>query len=317
VDSRISSTLVSKNNQAIKKAKHSIKDLERLSGVKAHTIRIWEQRYNLLSPSRTETNIRFYTDNDLKLLLNIAQLINSGAKISHLSRLTEKEIENRIHAIEENPLSSNQYFNTQIDNLIIAMSALNDHLFEDTIKLSSQRYGFEKTMIELIIPFLNKVGLMWRTGEIGVIQEHFISNLIRQKILVAIDGIPKLENIQDETYLLFLPEGELHEMGLLFSNYLLKSKGKKVIYLGQAVPLEDVTKFCHEFQPKYLLTFFTATYKIEVVENYLLDLLEIAPEINLLIAGNQLKETFFENNNRIRFLKNPGDLNNVIENGMI
>ena len=313
MDYRATNESVSKTSSALNKAKYSIKDLERLSGVKAHTIRIWEQRYNLLSPTRTDTNIRLYNDVELKQLLNIASLIKSGFKISHLSKLTIAEISDKINQTIEHPVFEDQYLNAQTDNLVIAMLDLNDQLFESTIRDASNKFGFEKTMLYVIIPFLSKVGIMWRTGEVGVIQEHFISNLIRRKMIVAIDEVSAIETTSDDVYLLFLPEGELHELGLLFSNYLIKSKGKRIIYLGQTVPFDDVVKFCTEFNPKYLLTFFTAAYSPETIENYLLDLIHHAPETNLLIAGNQLKEISFKKNDKIRLLGSPNDLLQVLE----
>jgi MerR family transcriptional regulator, light-induced transcriptional regulator len=304
---------ISGNNESPLKAKYSIKDLERLSGIKAHTIRIWEQRYNLLSPSRTDTNIRLYTDAELKLLLNVASLLKSGCKISHLSKMSNAEISEKISLILKQPSSEDQYLVTQSDNLIIAMLELNDKLFDSVIKESSIKYGFEKTMLHVIIPFLYKVGIMWRTGEVGVIQEHFISNLIRRKMILAIEEVGNKKNTSEETFLLFLPEGELHELGLLFSHYLIKSNGRKVIYLGQTVPIEDVIKFCKEFNPKYLLTFFTAAYNPETIEKYLLELANNSNNTTLLVAGNQLKEVSFQHSDRVLLLNTPQDLIRVLE----
>jgi DNA-binding transcriptional MerR regulator len=313
VDYQLAKDSVSIANATFNRAKYSIKDLERLSGIKAHTIRIWEQRYNLLSPVRTDTNIRLYTDTELKQLLNIASLIKVGGKISHLSKLTNSEIAEKISHTLEKPTNEDVYFNSQADNLVIAMLDLNDQLFESTICNASKKFGFEKTMIHVIIPFLSKVGIMWRTGEVGVIQEHFISNLIRRKMIVAIDEVSSLENTSDDLYLLFLPEGELHELGLLFSNYLIKSKGKRIIYLGQTVPFDDVIKFCEQFNPQYLLTFFTAAYSSETIENYILDLLKNTNETTLLIAGNQLKERPVLEMERVFTLTCPNDLVKVLE----
>ena len=313
MDYLLANDSVSGANATFNKAKYSIKDLERLSGIKAHTIRIWEQRYNLLSPVRTDTNIRLYTDTELKQLLNIASLIKVGGKISHLSKLTNAEIAEKISHTLEKPTNEDVYLNSQADNLVIAMVDLNDQLFEATISAASKKFGFEKTMIHVIIPFLSKVGIMWRTGEVGVIQEHFISNLIRRKMIVAIDEVSNIQNTSDDLYLLFLPEGELHELGLLFSNYLIKSKGKRIIYLGQTVPFDDVIKFCKEFNPKYLLTFFTAAYSAETIENYILDLIKNTNETTLLIAGNQLKERPVLEMDRVISLSCPQDLVAVLE----
>ena len=230
-------------------SKYSIKDLERLSGIKAHTIRIWEQRYNLVSPDRTDSNIRLYNDDELKHILNIASLVKAGSKISHVVKLEKQEITKRIQELVANPVNVDAFFATQTDNLVIAMLDLDDSKFEKVINTSNLKYGFEETMLNVIIPFLQKVGIMWRTGEANIIQEHFISNLIRKKALVAIDGYSGTAAPDAEQWLLFLPEGELHEIGLLFSKYLLKVRGKKVMYFGQTVPVEDIINYCKEYKP--------------------------------------------------------------------
>jgi DNA-binding transcriptional MerR regulator len=273
----------------IGQGKYSIKDLERLSGVKAHTIRIWEQRYNLLVPERTDTNIRLYNDKELKQLLNIALLINQGSKISHISKLSESQICEKIHQLSLNPTHQDQFFQIQINELVLAMLEFKDSKFDKVISTCTLKYGFESTMMNVLIPFLHKIGVMWRTGEANIVQEHFISNLIRRKILVAIDGFIDTEKEDAETYLLYLPENELHEIGLLFGKYLLKVRGKNVIYLGQNVPFEDVVYFCRNHQPKYVLTFFTAAYAIDTIKTYLSSLSsEIAQFSTILIAGPQL-----------------------------
>lgn len=272
----------------IGQGKYSIKDLERLSGIKAHTIRIWEQRYNLLAPERTDTNIRLYNDRELKQLLNIALLINQGSKISHISKLSEEEICDKIHQISLNPEHQDQFFQVQINELVLAMIEFKDSKFDKVISTCTLKYGFESTMINVLIPFLHKVGVMWRTGEANIVQEHFISNLIRRKIIVAIDGYVGTESEDSDTYLLFLPENELHEVGLLFGKYLLKVRGKNVIYLGQNVPFEDVVHFCKNFNPTYLLTFFTAAYAADTIKSYIHNLSEQVGNTKILIAGPQL-----------------------------
>lgn len=272
----------------IGQVKYSIKDLERLSGVKAHTIRIWEQRYNLLIPERTGTNIRLYNDKELKQLLNIALLINQGGKISHLCKMSEQQICDQINQISQNPPHQDHFFQIQVNELVIAMLEFDDIKFDKVIANCTLRYGFESTMINVIIPFLHKVGVMWRTGKANIVQEHFISNMIRRKILVAIDGVSKMPAPDEESFLLFLPENELHEVGLLFAKYLLKIRGKKVIYLGQNVPYEDIVSFCKDYQPDYMLTFFTAGYSIDTIQTYLDNLSKEAGETKILIAGGQI-----------------------------
>ncbi len=269
-------------------SKYSIKDLERLSGIKAHTIRIWEQRYNLVSPDRTDSNIRLYNDEELKHILNIASLVKAGNKISHVVKLEKQEITKRIQELVANPINVDAFFATQTDNLVIAMLDLDDSKFEKVINTSNLKYGFEETMLNVIIPFLQKVGIMWRTGEANIIQEHFISNLIRKKALVAIDGYSGTAAPDAEQWLLFLPEGELHEIGLLFSKYLLKVRGKKVMYFGQTVPVEDIINYCKEYKPSYILTFFTAAYSQDGIKAYMKRLTDEVKDTKILAAGSQV-----------------------------
>jgi len=244
---------------------YTIKDLERLSGIKAHTLRIWEQRYNLLNPNRTDTNIRYYSGEDLRKILNISVLNQKGIKISKIVDLSEDEINNRV--IEFTRDSSDQ--GLQIEGLVIAMIDLDEPRFEQIIQVCISRLGFEDTMLKVIYPFFKKVGVLWQTGSINVAQEHFITHLIRQKIIVAIDNLSYKTRPDSRTHMLFLPEGELHEMGLLFYNYLIKKSGHKVIYLGQSVPLKDLKLIVGLQKPHTLVTALLSYNATEDVVNIL------------------------------------------------
>ena len=205
-------------------ANYSIKDLEKLSGIKAHTLRIWEKRYKLVEPKRTITNIRYYNDEDLKRILNIAVLNRNGLKISRIALFDNMEICNKI-----SELSKNIYDTTsQIDNLVISMIELNEKKFENILSANIQQYGFEETVLHTIYPFFEKIGILWQTGAINPAHEHFISNLVRLKLCVAIDRIETDEKTNSKRFLVFLPEGELHEIGLLFYYFLIKKYGYKV-----------------------------------------------------------------------------------------
>lgn len=294
-------------------SKYTIKDLERLSGVKAHTIRIWEQRYNLFNPDRTESNIRQYNDHDVKLLLNISLLVNHGFKISHVARWSLPEISKKVSEITRNSGDLDEYHQIQVDNLIMAMLGFDDALFDSTLKACCEKVGFELTMLNVVIPFLQKVGMMWRTGESTVVQEHFMTNLIRKKLLVEIDAVPASKDPSAEVYLLFLPEGELHEIGLLFSKYLLKARGKRIIYLGQNVPREDLRIYCKEHRPQYLLTFFTAAYTSESINDYLQDLTTWIGNTRLLVAGMQVHAPEVQLPEGVVFISSVYDLINFSE----
>ncbi len=293
-------------------SKYTIKDLERLSGIKAHTIRIWEQRYNLLNPDRTDTNIRLYNDQELKILLNISLLIRHGGKISHLVKLNQDEICKRIQDMVQHPVSIDHFFEAQTDSLVIAMIELDEARFEKVISTSSLKYGFEQTMLNILIPFLQKVGIMWRTGEASVFQEHFMTNMIRKKILVAVDGYSGVAAPDADDWLLYLPDGELHEIGLLFSKYILKVRGKRVIYLGQTVPLEDVLSYCNKYHPKYILTFFTAAYSPDSIVAYIDKISGLIGSTKLLVAGAQTCEIKFHWKN-VTNIKSVFDLIEIAE----
>jgi len=225
-------------------ANYSIRDLEKLSGIKAHTIRIWEKRYQLIQPRRTSTNIRYYSDNELKKLLNISILHRHGYRISKIAQLDNDEIHERIREITNEGCD----FISQVENLVIAMIELDENKFEKILSKSIIRIGFEETIIKLVYPLFEKIGILWVTGTINPAQEHFMSNLIRQKLVSAIDGQISSDSSASKKFILFLPEGELHELGLLFYSFMLKKSGHQVIYLGQSVPFHDLIEI-NEIKP--------------------------------------------------------------------
>ena len=220
-------------------AVYSIKELENLSGIKAHTIRMWEKRYNLIEPHRTNTNIRYYTDFDLKKILNVAVLNRNGIKISSIARLNDLELKEEIIRVSTvNPSQGNI-----IDSLTLAMIDLDDYKLIHIIDKSISKLGFKATVMDVLFPFLLKVGIFWQAGDINPTQEHLVSYLVRQKIIAATENLSSAFNPEGKKFLLFLPEGEWHEMGLLFTQYLLKEAGHEAVYLGQSVPYSDVLAF--------------------------------------------------------------------------
>ena len=261
---------------------YSIKDLEQLSGIKAHTLRIWEQRYNLLSPKRTETNIRFYDDQDLKLILNVALLNDNGVKISKIASMDSVEIREEVIKLTERSLTHDD----QIHALTICMIEMDEDRFDKILSTNIIKLGFEQTMMNIIYPFMSKIGVLWQTGAINPGQEHFISNLVRQKLIVAIDG--QISKGGGKKFLLFLPEGELHETSMLFASYLIKNKGHKVIYLGQSTPYDDLLSVYNLHQPDYLLTVITTSPSSEYVQEYLNSLSKRFPNAHILVTGYQI-----------------------------
>lgn len=264
--------------------RYSIKQLEQLSGVKAHTIRIWEQRYDIVIPHRTETNIRFYDDIQLKKLLNVALLVQQGHKISKIGKLEEEEIQDLVADKLINTVTDDQV-EVAINGMLLSMIDYDEAAFERIFSDSILRRGFEKTIIDLIYPFLIRVGIMWGINEVNPAQEHFMSNLIRQKIIVAINDVSCIPK-PDRTFVLFLPEGEMHEMGLMVSHYLLKSKNFRVIYLGQNVPFKDVQETCSAVKATDILCFITnASDTSNTVNNFLEKYSKNLDEAKLYVSG--------------------------------
>ncbi|HYE53807.1 MAG TPA: MerR family transcriptional regulator, partial [Chitinophagaceae bacterium] len=213
----------------------TIRDLENLSGIKAHTIRIWEQRYSFLKPKRTQTNIRYYSNEELRIILNIALLNKYGYKISHINRMSEDELTRHILALDTPEAVQDRI----VYNLIQAMADMDMDRFETVLDQFIFSRGIDNAIIQVIFPFLERIGILWMTGHINPAQEHLVSNVIRQKIMVGIDGA--LSRFTSRcTVLLFLPENEHHELGLLYINYLLKKRGVRTLYLGADVPAKDL-----------------------------------------------------------------------------
>lgn len=231
----------------------TIKDLENLSGIKAHTIRIWEQRYQFLKPSRTGTNIRYYSNEELKKILNIALLNKYGFKISHIDKMDDHEVREKILSLTQIQAQQEKIIN----ELIQCMVDLDVNKMEDVIDGYIQSKGIERAIIQIIFPFMEKIGILWVTNHINPAQEHLVTNIIRQKLIVGIEGVSTSLKV-NKTVLLFLPEGEYHEVGLLFMCYLLKSRGIASIYLGANIPLADVEYVARLKQPDYLYTHITA-----------------------------------------------------------
>ncbi len=265
---------------------YSIKDLEQLTGIKAHTIRIWEKRYQLIEPERTSTNIRFYSDKDLKKLLNVSILNRNGLKISNIVTMCNDEINERIMEISETSHDSDN----QIEQLIVSMIELDEHRFERILSTSVIKIGFDDTVVRLLYPFFEKIGILWQIGTIYPAQEHFVSNLLRQKLIIAIDGQSGNAKPDAKCFLIFLPSNEWHELGLLFFNYLIKKAGFKVIYLGQSVPFEDLLEVAGKHKIDYLFTSITTPLTRKKYAEYVHQLSASFGNQRIFITGYQTHE---------------------------
>ncbi len=244
----------------------SIRDLENLSGIKAHTIRIWEKRYDLLSPERTSTNIRNYSLASLQKLLNITLLYNNGYKISKIAKVPEDEIPLLVKEI----VARNSFKNHSINAFKLAMVNFDQTMFFNTYNRLLADKSFRDIFYDVFIPLMNELGLLWQTDTISPSHEHFITNLIKQKIIINTDKLHSNEPTRkDKTFVLFLPENEIHELGLLFVNYEINLRGYKSIYLGQTVPTECLTDLTKYYESLHFISYFTVEPSKEKIDKYL------------------------------------------------
>lgn len=244
----------------------SIKDLEHFTGIKAHTIRAWEQRYGLLNPRRTSTNIRFYTSEDLKHLLNVGLLNQHGHKISRIASMRPAEIQAEIRAL--GTVGSNE--DHWLGMLKISMLNFDEQLFRSVSKTYEDQSGISDLLLKLYLPFMGQIGMLWLTSAICPAHEHFVSNLIRQRLFRAVDELSPVDaGYEDHVYALFLPEREIHDISLLMVHYLLRRAGYKSLFLGQSVPLEDLVQMAPQF-PNLQCVAYCTTYPAENgVKDYL------------------------------------------------
>lgn len=289
--------------------KYSIKDLEKLTGIKAHTIRIWEKRYGLISPERTSTNIRFYSDTDLRRLLNVSILNRNGHKISNIVTMDNEEINDRIVDISDAAYDSSN----QIEQLILSMIDFDELRFEKVLSSTIIKMGFDETVTKVLYPFFDKVGVLWQIGTIYPAQEHFVSYLIRQKLSIAIDG-QSLQTRQDaKTFLMWLPSNEWHELGLLFYNYIIRKNGFKVIYLGQSVPFEDLQAVTQKQPIDYFFTSFTTPLPQRQYGEFVEQIAQKFPNKSIFISGYQVMENDIEYPSNITVIKELGDFLPIID----
>ncbi|MBL7914884.1 MAG: MerR family transcriptional regulator [Bacteroidia bacterium] len=262
----------------------SIKDIENLTGIKSHTLRIWEQRYGIPSPKRTETNIRYYDDEDLKLLLNVSMLNKQGHKISQLTSLSKAELESMALTYSEDVEDAG----IQLDSMLAAMFNLDENAFEKILSSHVLKFGLEYTMAHLFFPFLKRIGVLWQTGQVNPAFEHFMSNLIRQKLIVAIDAQVHTVKPESKKFVLFLPEGEMHEIGLLFANFVLRARGHQTIYLGQNLPYTDLDSIIGQYNANYVMTVLTSIPLKSGIQDLINNLATRYPEQTMLLTGMQV-----------------------------
>lgn len=262
---------------------YSIKDLESLSGVKAHTLRIWEKRYKIIEPSRTKTNIRYYKDDDLQKILNITLLNRKGYKISKIANMPSDEIKQKVAKYTE----VGSVFEDQLDSMMLAMFELDENKFNIILDHQISANGFEEAMNIVVYPLLDKLSMMWLAGSVKGVHENFVSNIIRRKTMVEIEKLSKPESKASLRCLIYLPEGESHELSLLFLHYILLKNNAKVINLGMGVPFIDILEGHNIFKPDFVFTIFNDSFSETPLQPYLNELAKNLKESKILISGYQ------------------------------
>lgn len=269
------------------KSKFSIKDLENLTGIKAHTIRIWEKRYNLLSPSRTDTNIRFYELADFQKLLNVSYLNNNGYKISKIATLDEKRIPELVRQIAaKSNLNSHA-----INSFKLSMLNFDQVLFYKTYERLEKEKSFRDIFYTIFIPLLTELGLLWQTDTITPAHEHFLTSLIRQKILINTENIQSSSETSNRTFVCYLPDNEVHELGLMYINYEIVAHGHQSIFLGQSVPLDSLVDIVNYYDDVTFVSYFTVKPEKEEIHQYIEDVknkLLIHNHVKFFVLGKML-----------------------------
>ena len=287
----------------------SISELQQFSGIKAHTIRMWEQRYHALKPNRSEGNTRYYDGHQLRRLLNIVSLMNGDHKISDLCTKSDKELFALLSDGSKSAVQPYEYFIA----LILASALEYDEVqFDKIFSTALLRYGLHQVYLFILYPALERLGLMWANDTLRPAHEHFITSLFRQKILTAIDSLP-LSTTVKETWLLFLPPNEFHETGLLFANYLIRQSGRRVIYLGSDVPVDSLAEAAKQTSPLFLLTFLVRKNNAEADEELVSHLSKHFRDQKVYVACESSRLREIRKGKNIVALHSVQELNNVIK----
>ena len=267
-------------------AQFSISDLEQLSGIKAHTIRVWEQRYGLLRPVRTATNIRTYCDDDLRRLLNVTTLCSRGQRISQVAKLTDAEISTAVLACSDDAHD----YHRQVNGLLAAMLGFDEPRLNQLLDEATRQLGFENMMLRVAYPLLQRIGLMWLAGAVDMAQEHLLAHLLRQKLLAATDVLPAIP-ASARRWLLYLPADELHELALLFMNYGLRARGHHTLYLGQNLPTAGLASVGGGYRPDVLVTVLTSQPERGRVAEYAREILALFnPGTRMVLYGSLARQ---------------------------
>jgi DNA-binding transcriptional MerR regulator len=290
------------------KSNFSIKDFENISGIKAHTIRIWEKRYGIFSPDRLESNYRTYGDDDLKKLLNINLLYNNGYKISKIAKLSNEDFRLEV----KKNIDEMDFKSKGLESFKLSMFTFDHYLFNQTYYELMEVSSFVDVFHNVFLPLLEIVGLLWQQGTAKIVHEHFISNLIRQKVCLNIDNLKAVKEAKGTSiYALFLPTNEIHELGLLYINYELLLREEKTIYLGQSVPAEDLGALTDVYENVHYISYFTINIEDMDYEDYLMKLgraLDPGNKLSIVSPYIELKHITEEKFSNVNVFKSYSEL---------
>lgn len=262
---------------------YSIKEIEKLSGVKAHTLRIWEKRYGIVVPERTKTNIRFYTDLHLKKILNISFLNRKDLKISKIAQLTDEEIKRKVSELS----SIDVAFEDQLDVLVLSLLELDSYNFNKIVDLHIEQTGFENTMNDVIYPLMDKLGLMWMAGSLKSVHESFVTTIVKAKIIAATEKLENTKKKDKAQVMIYLKEHEDHELSLLFLEFLLKKYNYRVINLGDNVNINKIREAFQIVTPQYLFTIVNDSFQNGDLHLYVDQIQNMLSSTKFLLSGRQ------------------------------
>jgi MerR family transcriptional regulator, light-induced transcriptional regulator len=283
---------------------YTLYELEKLTGILAATIRVWERRYNIIKPKRTDTNRRWYDDDDLRRLINISTIYHGGIKISKIAKYSESELKEKAEFLTRDTTGSD----ITINSLIVAMLSLNGNAVNEILLRSIINTGFEETFSNVVFPFLRRVGIMWHTGSVNIGAEHFITNIFRGRLISAIDSLPPANDQKNKRVIMFLPDNEFHEMGLLFYAYLIRKLGHEVLYLGQTTPFSALAEVNEKWHSDILVTGTLSYLPIPEPQDYLNNLSSAFKSQKILVSGSLADEPVLVNYYNIYPIRSVSDL---------
>lgn len=293
--------------KATKMNHFTITDIEQLTGIKAHTLRVWENRYQFFPAKRKDGGHRFYDGDDLKRILRISRLYHYGHKISTLLLLEQEQLQ--LLDINANLPVSN-YQHRYVHPLLDAVKRLDEARFNELFEQLENELGMEQCMLEAVYPLLRQIGDRWLYGKLIPAQEHFCSELVMRKLIRAFDALPLPDQQRSRQVVLFTPVGETHEIPLHFMRYLLKKNGHTPIYLGKEMAVEDLMHIAQRFPTAQFYFHLITHLGDQPLNTYISTLLLALKDAQLVIAGAAITEAHIpdRDSHRVVWLRNSEDM---------